>query len=71
EHLGCQTTDQHDELIKMGIKPTLKGVKWDQKFPYVILCAHLLEVQSCKELARLKNMLSTGSTMTWYYNEMV
>ncbi|GJU92569.1 hypothetical protein Tco_1317325 [Tanacetum coccineum] len=45
EHPGCQitretvTTDQHDELIKMGIKPTSKGVKWDQKFPYVILCA--------------------------------
>ncbi|GJT83523.1 hypothetical protein Tco_1057865 [Tanacetum coccineum] len=45
EHPGCQitretvTTDQHDELIKMGIKPTLKGVKWDQKFPYVIFCA--------------------------------
>ncbi|GJV12786.1 hypothetical protein Tco_1354327, partial [Tanacetum coccineum] len=45
EHLGCQikretvTTDQHDELIKMGIKPTLKGVKWDQKFLYVIFCA--------------------------------
>ncbi|GJU25553.1 hypothetical protein Tco_1164174 [Tanacetum coccineum] len=33
EHPGCQitretvTTDQHDELIKMGIKPTLKGYK--------------------------------------------
>ncbi|GJS54384.1 hypothetical protein Tco_0627746 [Tanacetum coccineum] len=45
EHPGCQITretvtiDQHDELIKMGIKPTLKGVKWDQKFPYVIFCA--------------------------------
>ncbi|KAK1417852.1 hypothetical protein QVD17_26986 [Tagetes erecta] len=45
EHPGCQitgetfTTDHHDELIKMGINPTLKGVKRDQKFPYVIFCA--------------------------------
>lgn len=45
EHPRCQitgetvTTDHHDELIKMGINPTLKGVKRDQKFPYVIFCA--------------------------------
>lgn len=45
EHPGCQitgetvTTDHHDELIKMGINPTLKGVKRDQKFPFVIFCA--------------------------------
>ncbi|KAI3703630.1 hypothetical protein L1987_73822 [Smallanthus sonchifolius] len=45
EHPGCQitgetiTTDHHDELIKMGINPTLKGVKRDHKFPYVIYCA--------------------------------
>ncbi|KAK9065604.1 hypothetical protein SSX86_015005 [Deinandra increscens subsp. villosa] len=42
---GCQitgetvTTDHHDELIKMGINPTLKGVKRGHKFPYVIFCA--------------------------------
>ncbi|KAI7726454.1 hypothetical protein M8C21_018344 [Ambrosia artemisiifolia] len=45
EYPGCQitgetvTTDHHDELIKMGINPTLKGVKRDHKFPYVIYCA--------------------------------
>lgn len=45
EHPGCQitgetvTTDHHDELVKMGINPTLKGVKRDHKFPYVIFCA--------------------------------
>ncbi|XP_052620286.1 uncharacterized protein LOC111895024 [Lactuca sativa] len=45
EHPGCQitgetvTTDHHEELIKIGINPTLKGVKWDHKFPYVIFCA--------------------------------
>ncbi|KAI3692388.1 hypothetical protein L6452_32202 [Arctium lappa] len=45
EHPGCQitgetiTTDHHEELIKMGIHPTLKGVKRDHKFPYVIFCA--------------------------------
>ena len=45
EHPECQitgetfTTDHHEELIKMGIHPTLKGVKRDHKFPYVIFCA--------------------------------
>ncbi|OMO53713.1 hypothetical protein CCACVL1_28405 [Corchorus capsularis] len=45
EHPGSQifgetvTTDHHDELITMGIKPFLKGAKTDQKFPYVIFCA--------------------------------
>nr|XP_043627982.1 uncharacterized protein LOC122599520 [Erigeron canadensis] len=45
EHPGCQitgetvTTDHHDELIKMGITPTIKGVKRDHKFPFVIFCA--------------------------------
>ncbi|GKV39023.1 hypothetical protein SLEP1_g46859 [Rubroshorea leprosula] len=44
EHPGCQvygqtmTTDHHDELIKMGINPLLKGTK-TQQFPYVIFCA--------------------------------
>ncbi|GLU08328.1 hypothetical protein SLE2022_252460 [Rubroshorea leprosula] len=44
EHPGCQvygqtvTTDHHDELIKMGINPSLKGSK-AQQFPYVIFCA--------------------------------
>ncbi|KAI3690398.1 hypothetical protein L2E82_48422 [Cichorium intybus] len=45
EHPGCQitgetvTTDHHEELIKLGINPTLKGVQFDNKFPYVIFCA--------------------------------
>ncbi|XP_076912763.1 uncharacterized protein LOC143571148 isoform X2 [Bidens hawaiensis] len=45
EHPGSQitgetvTTDHHNELINLGIKPTLKGVKRDHKFPYVIYCA--------------------------------
>ncbi|XP_076894900.1 uncharacterized protein LOC143547334 [Bidens hawaiensis] len=45
EHPGSQitgetvTTDHHNELINLGIKPTLKGVTRDHKFPYVIYCA--------------------------------
>uniref|UniRef100_A0A6N2LX25 Uncharacterized protein n=1 Tax=Salix viminalis TaxID=40686 RepID=A0A6N2LX25_SALVM len=45
EHPGCQvygqtvTTDHHDELIKMGINPSLKGIKATQQYPYVIFCA--------------------------------
>uniref|UniRef100_A0A6M2ESQ3 NAD-dependent epimerase/dehydratase domain-containing protein n=1 Tax=Populus davidiana TaxID=266767 RepID=A0A6M2ESQ3_9ROSI len=45
EHPGCQvygqtvTTDHHDELIKMGINPALKGTKATQQYPYVIFCA--------------------------------
>lgn len=45
EHPGCQvfgqtmTPDHHDELIKMGIKPSLKETKLCKKFPYVIFCA--------------------------------
>ncbi|CAH9061660.1 unnamed protein product [Cuscuta epithymum] len=45
EHPGCQifgqtmTADHHDELIQMGIKPTLKEPKLSIKFPYVIFCA--------------------------------
>ncbi|KAJ4722247.1 NAD(P)-binding Rossmann-fold superfamily protein [Melia azedarach] len=45
EQPGCQiygqtlTTDHHDELIKMGINPSLKGSEATQKFPYVIFCA--------------------------------
>ncbi|XP_011010566.1 PREDICTED: uncharacterized protein LOC105115393 [Populus euphratica] len=45
EHPGCQvygqtvTTDHHDELIKMGINPSLKGTKASQQYPYVIFCA--------------------------------
>ncbi|KAB1214054.1 hypothetical protein CJ030_MR5G017317 [Morella rubra] len=44
EHPGCQvfgqtvTTDHHDELIKMGINPSLKGTL-SHRFPYVIFCA--------------------------------
>ncbi|GJT11135.1 RNA-directed DNA polymerase, eukaryota, reverse transcriptase zinc-binding domain protein [Tanacetum coccineum] len=58
EHPGCQitretvTTDQHDELIKMGIKPTLKGSTVSTL------------IQS------LKNLLSTGSTMTCAVKEV-
>ncbi|XP_044484835.1 uncharacterized protein LOC123210505 isoform X2 [Mangifera indica] len=42
---GCQiygwtvTRDHHDELIEMGIHPSLKGTEVTQKFPYVIFCA--------------------------------
>ncbi|XP_019198843.1 PREDICTED: uncharacterized protein LOC109192594 [Ipomoea nil] len=45
EHPGSQifghtiTTDHHDELIQMGIKPSLKENKFFDKFPYVIFCA--------------------------------
>ncbi|CAK7333057.1 unnamed protein product [Dovyalis caffra] len=45
EHPGCQvygqtvTTDHHDELIKMGINPSLKETKATQQYPYVIFCA--------------------------------
>ncbi|KAK9992364.1 hypothetical protein SO802_027349 [Lithocarpus litseifolius] len=45
EHPGCQifgqtvTTDHHDELIKMGINPSLKGNEVMNRFPYVIFCA--------------------------------
>ncbi|KAH7573628.1 hypothetical protein JRO89_XS03G0182300 [Xanthoceras sorbifolium] len=45
EHPGCQiygetvTTDHHDELIKMGINPSVKGSEVTQRFPYVIFCA--------------------------------
>nr|GLL42067.1 uncharacterized protein LOC109192594 [Ipomoea trifida] len=45
EHPGSQifgqtiTTDHHDELIQMGIKPSLKENKLSDKFPYVIFCA--------------------------------
>lgn len=44
DHPGCQvfgqtvTTDHHDELIKMGINPSLKGTL-SHRFPYVIFCA--------------------------------
>ncbi|XP_074557869.1 uncharacterized protein LOC141813786 isoform X2 [Curcuma longa] len=44
-HPDCQilgqtmTTDHHDELIKSGIIPSLKGSKPYCKFPYVIFCA--------------------------------
>ncbi|KAL0434554.1 UNVERIFIED_CONTAM: hypothetical protein Slati_2789700 [Sesamum latifolium] len=33
------TTDHHDELIKLGISPCLKGTQVTNKFPYVIFCA--------------------------------
>ncbi|KAI4345476.1 hypothetical protein L6164_012599 [Bauhinia variegata] len=45
EYPGCQiygqtvTTDHHEELIKMGINPSLKWTEATQKFPYVIFCA--------------------------------
>ncbi|GJS18259.1 hypothetical protein Tco_0412731 [Tanacetum coccineum] len=55
EHPGCQitretvTTDQHDELIKMGIKPTFEGVKGTRMSFYGFILMHhptFLEVQS-------------------------
>lgn len=48
EHPGCKivgqtvTTDHHQELLKIGITPLVKGVKGQEvmhKFPYVIFCA--------------------------------
>ncbi|KZV33275.1 hypothetical protein F511_05398 [Dorcoceras hygrometricum] len=45
EHPGSQiygqtrTSDHHDELIQMGISPSLKGMQVTHKFPYVIYCA--------------------------------
>ncbi|KAK7260516.1 hypothetical protein RIF29_26616 [Crotalaria pallida] len=42
---GCQvyaqtmTTDHHDELIQMGINPSLKWIESTHKFPNVIFCA--------------------------------
>lgn len=45
EYPGCQvfgqtvTTDHHEELIKMGISPSLKWTEARHKFPYVIFCA--------------------------------
>lgn len=33
------TSDHHDELIEIGIKPSLSGSITDNKFPYVIFCA--------------------------------
>ncbi|XP_050218161.1 uncharacterized protein LOC126668945 isoform X2 [Mercurialis annua] len=45
EHPSCQvygqtmTTDHHDELVKMGINPSLKETKPAHQFPYVIFCA--------------------------------
>ncbi|XP_044980814.1 uncharacterized protein LOC123448108 isoform X2 [Hordeum vulgare subsp. vulgare] len=45
EHPGCKiygqtaTTDHHSELTKIGIIPSLKGPRADQKVPYVIFCA--------------------------------
>ncbi|KAJ1414258.1 hypothetical protein SESBI_19112 [Sesbania bispinosa] len=45
EYPGCQvfgqtvTTDHHEELIKMGISPSLTWTKAMHKFPYVIFCA--------------------------------
>ncbi|KAF7842936.1 uncharacterized protein G2W53_005234 [Senna tora] len=45
ENPGCQvygqtrTTDHHDELVQMGINPSLNWTEATQKFPYVIYCA--------------------------------
>ncbi|KAL1209818.1 hypothetical protein V5N11_026401 [Cardamine amara subsp. amara] len=45
EHSECQifgqtvTTTHHDELEKLGIKPSLKGTEFEGKFSYVIFCA--------------------------------
>ncbi|GAB2238033.1 hypothetical protein Droror1_Dr00015935 [Drosera rotundifolia] len=45
EYPGCQiygqtaTVDHHDELIQVGISPSLKGTTLGHKFPYVIFCA--------------------------------
>ncbi|XP_010548916.1 PREDICTED: uncharacterized protein LOC104820237 isoform X2 [Tarenaya hassleriana] len=45
EYPDCQiygqtvTTNHHDELEKLGIKPSLKGSAFTGRFPYVIFCA--------------------------------
>ncbi|KAK9933686.1 hypothetical protein M0R45_020867 [Rubus argutus] len=45
EHPGCEiygqtvTVDHHEELIKVGINPCLKGTKTTLQFPNVIFCA--------------------------------
>ncbi|VAI03867.1 uncharacterized protein [Triticum aestivum] len=45
EHPDCKiygqtaTTDHHSDLTKIGIIPSLKGPRVDQKVPYVIFCA--------------------------------
>ncbi|CAN7007448.1 unnamed protein product [Brassica rapa subsp. trilocularis] len=45
EHPDCQifgqtvTTNHHDELEKLGIKPSLKETEFDGNFSYVIFCA--------------------------------
>ncbi|XXG80693.1 hypothetical protein AAC387_Pa09g1501 [Persea americana] len=45
EHPGCQisgltmTTDHHDELIKIGISPSVWESKEGYQFPHVIFCA--------------------------------
>ncbi|KAK2447663.1 hypothetical protein QL285_007000 [Trifolium repens] len=45
EYQGCQvfgqtlTTDHHEELIQLGISPSLNWTKSEHKFPYVIVCA--------------------------------
>ncbi|XP_077218987.1 uncharacterized protein LOC143853138 isoform X2 [Tasmannia lanceolata] len=45
EHPGCQvfgetmTTDHHDELIELGINPTIRGSKATRQFPYIMFCA--------------------------------
>ncbi|GJN05263.1 hypothetical protein PR202_ga22878 [Eleusine coracana subsp. coracana] len=45
EHPGCQvfgqtaSTDHHNELVNIGIIPSLKGSTISQKVPYVIFCA--------------------------------
>ena len=45
EHPGCEiygqtvTVDHHEELVKVGINPCLKGTKTEHKFPNVIFCA--------------------------------
>ncbi|KAJ8766489.1 hypothetical protein K2173_022548 [Erythroxylum novogranatense] len=45
EHPDCQiyghtiTADHHEELIKLGINPSLKGSEATHKYPYIIFCA--------------------------------
>ncbi|KAL5983900.1 hypothetical protein ACLOJK_017998 [Asimina triloba] len=45
EHPGCEvfgqtmTVDHHEELVEIGINPSVKGSKISRQFPYVIFCA--------------------------------
>ncbi|CAN6469375.1 unnamed protein product [Victoria cruziana] len=67
------TTDHHDELLKIGITPSLRNSKTTHKFPYVIFCAppsQSVDYQSELRLAASKwngdgSFLFTSSTAVY------